>query len=251
MVKKCVFLLALAIPAGVIARYLQNDDSPVVLSPHTLVIEEPSCERDVLKAEFKLRNTSDNELRISGINTSCGCLSVVTKGGESLQEGTVVPGGSNIDIEVAIDTSTSSGQLGQSFFIDAEIKGDPIDPLVGNVEYFVLPGLRLDPAVLEVKPSPDGTQATGVVSILDGFVDPGVEVTVANISGPIEIWPVKPQNKTLIVEELRFSVRQSFKVSVPLNAEHREGAVGMIIFESDHENWQSVTLPVILNSDVR
>ena len=109
-----------------------------VLLPEEVVFQEAFSEGSEFQTEFTLENKTRSDITITKILSSCGCMGLSAKDGQSIEVPLVLSPSKSFSFQVVVATQNKTGKNVASIMVQYEYKGKPF-MLVGKILFDVIP----------------------------------------------------------------------------------------------------------------
>lgn len=155
----------------------------VGVQPEAVEIAVDPLQYQAVNVHLQVSNRSGKPARILRADTSCGCASLVTRGGIKMFEPLDLPAGGAIPWQVVIHTQ---GRIGaQDFMVYFEVEtGGVVSRVTSTIKTRIRPALAIDPAAVEFHDVAPGEVRKASVVLFDGYADSGYEVAQTQVSDP-------------------------------------------------------------------
>jgi hypothetical protein len=188
----------LGLALGLFVRSLRyGNTEAVAVEPKLAEIAVDPLQYQAVTVHLQLINRSGKAIRIRKAETSCGCASLVTRGGKTLVEPMNVLPGDTVPWQVEIHTV---GRLGPNEFkvhFEVESEGRTSHAL-STIKMNVHPAILVHPHLIEFQNIAPGEQRNATVVLSDRYPDSGYSVKHLRSSDPerIQVQVVAPEKDT-------------------------------------------------------
>jgi hypothetical protein len=166
-------IASLVVSAGILRR--SHAGEQVVLEPAEVLLVEDPFEPEPVDVNLRLLNRGPGPIQVQRATSSCGCVSLVTRGNVRLTEPIAVPAGASIPWRVSIKTSERIGH--QEYWVTIEFDRNGIaGEVTSTISANVRAALRTDPYELLLKELEPGVAQQREIGIYDAYPDPGIRI---------------------------------------------------------------------------
>lgn len=207
------YLLPLAIlglALGVFFRALGiSRIGPVTVEPQIAEIAVDPLQYEAVPVHLQLTNRTNKAIQIRKAETSCGCASLVTRGGQTLVEPLDVPSRGTVPWLVVIHTA---GRIGPSEFkVYFEIvSGGRVSHAISTIKMNILPAISINPRSIDFGRMKPREERAAKVLLSDAYPDAGYCVSKVNVSDPerlqVKIVPAEKITPTCVADSTKPAV---------------------------------------------
>ncbi len=244
-------LAILGLGLGVLFRSLGiGHVHPVAVEPQVLEVAVDPLQFQAVTVHLQLTNHSSKTIQVRKAEPSCGCASLVTRGGNRLVKPLDVPSGGTVPWQVVINTGGLSGP--QSFTVLFETEsGGRINQTVSTIKMNIRPTLAMVPSIIDFGDVAPGSEHTATVVFSDKYSDAGYEVARFRLSDPerlqVKIIPADKDTSTGLVDSedtANFRARWLIKLRYLAPASPRAVVQDEIILEPKNKVHPQLSIPV-------
>jgi hypothetical protein len=249
-----MYLLPLAIlglALGVFFRSLGTGHAELVaVEPEVAEVAVDPLQFQAVTVHLQLTNHTSKTIQVRKAETSCGCASLVTRGGKTLVEPLDVPSGGAVPWQVVIHTGARSGPNEFMVFFETE-SGGRISQMVSTIKMNIRPAIAYNPRVIEFGDVGPGSEHTATIVLSDGYPDSGYNVAHVHVSDPerleVKIMPPDKDTPTGLAEadsSANLRVRWYIKLRYLSPKAARALVQDEIILEPENDLHPQISIPV-------
>ena len=156
----------------------------IELSPNTIVPTTVPIEGEMVTHRMTLRNPNLFAVRLKNVDASCGCSTIVHRGGEEVKVGEVLPPRAAMDLEVTVNTMGQVSPRQVRVAIEAaRLDGRTVPGATARIDVPVKAGPRVEPMALIFRDVMPEKEASRELIIADGQDHP-VQIKEIKFSDP-------------------------------------------------------------------
>ncbi len=179
----CLFGLSL----GMAFSATRTQTQPVVaLEPQLVELVEEPFEHQKISVAFQLRNPTLSPIKVLKVSPSCGCMNVVTRGGQPMTAPLTLASGRQLPWQVELATEGRIGPQEYSLTLDCLVDDKPMQ-LTSKISFVVRSSWRADPPIVDIYNAEPGEELTREIGIYDAFGTRGFRVAKVETSNPARL----------------------------------------------------------------
>ena len=241
----------LGLALGVLFRSLGIGHARLVaVEPQVVEVAVDPLQFQAVTVHLQLTNHSSNTIQVRKTETSCGCASLVTRGGYTPVEPLDVLPGGTVPWQVVIHTGARSGLNNFMVFFETE-SGGRISQTVSTIKMNIRPALAIMPSIIELGEVAPRSEREATVVLSDGYSDSGYKVARFHVSDPerlqVKIIPAERDSATGLADTegaANFRARSRIKLRYLAPAKPRAIVQDEIILEPEDNLHPQLSIPV-------
>lgn len=172
-------VVILGLSLGLFLRTIIARTPKVQLEPRLIEVPIDVLQHETVPIYLMLTNQGDSPFTITKVDSSCGCMSIVTRGGLPFVDPIVVSPGDSMPWEIKIAPYGRNGKQTFKVLFETMSQKGAITQNISTIVMNIRPAIATDPPIVELQEGEPGTWQTTEVKILDGF--PGIGLLLDEI----------------------------------------------------------------------
>jgi hypothetical protein len=243
-------LAILGLALGVLLRSLGVSRAhEVAIEPQVTEIAVDPMQYQAVTVHLQLANRTSKSIRVRKAVTSCGCASLVMRGGATLVEPLDVSSAARVPWQLVIHTQgrVGSHEFKALFEIESE---SGISQTEAAIRMNIRPAIALSPESLAFHEIAPGDKRVGRITLSDGYPDSGYKVADVRVSDPerlhVRIRPAAESEPTGLTDTAARDFRARWQIELHYLAPAAPRALVQdeIVLEPENSLHPSISIPV-------